>query len=174
MKLYNSYKGLLLFTILFLLWAYTLGKSCPCDEDTKCTRYEFYGVQLNHFFLFLFLGYFFPSFFFTIQTMGILWELFEYYLDKNPYIVINHIGGCLMSPPKDYNHKDNSILNYVVYKGIKKPLNPIDKFFNIENSTIHAWHGSAAEIVPNILGFLFGYTLSSTFKKGWAKPIKGG
>ena len=85
MKLYNSYKGLLLFTILFLLWAYTLGKSCPHDKDTKCTRYEFYGVQLNHFFLFLFLGYFFPSFFFTIQTMGILWELFEYYLDKNPY-----------------------------------------------------------------------------------------
>ena len=76
----------------------TLGKNCPCDKDTKCTRYEFYGVQLNHIPIFIF-RYFFPSFFSTIQTMYTM-ELFEYYLDKNPCIVINHIGGCLMSPQK--------------------------------------------------------------------------
>ena len=35
-------------------------------------------------------------------------------------------------------------------------MNPIDKFFNIKNSKIHSWHGSIAEVVPNILGFILG------------------
>ena len=164
MKLYNNKKGIILFVIIFLLWSYMLGQSCLCNKNTKCVRYEFYGVQLNHFFLFIFLGAVFPSHFITFQIMGVLWELFEFFLDKHPEYVEKYIGGCLSSPPMDYNHEENKPWNYIVYKGIPKPLNPIDKFFKIENSQMHAWHGSPAEIVPNILGFLVGMVINKITK----------
>lgn len=58
--------------------------------------------------------------------------------------------------PNSMNHPTNSI----VYRGEEKYLNPIDEFFGIQNSRIHGWHGSVAEIVVNIIGFAFGYMLN--------------
>jgi hypothetical protein len=158
MKVYNSINGIFLFIIIFLSWAYLLGKECPCnvEKEPSCVRNEFYGIQLNHFVLFSILGLFFPSYFFTFQGFGILWEVLEFILDKNPILVIKYIGGCLKSAPPDYIHKNNHPSNYTVYKNIEKPLNIIDKFFNIKNSTLHVWHGSPAELVPNFFGFLLG------------------
>jgi hypothetical protein len=49
---------------------------------------------------------------------------------------------------------------YTVYRGIEKPLNYIDKLFNVKNSTLHGWHGSVAELIPNLIGFLIGYTIN--------------
>ena len=73
---------------------YYYSKGCLCkDIDTKCTRNEFYGVQLNHFAFFIILGFLFPSYFYIIQLLGILFELFEYYLDKNNDFVIKYING---------------------------------------------------------------------------------
>jgi hypothetical protein len=75
-------------------------------------------------------------------------------------LVVKYIGGCLKYPPSNYNHNKNNIANYTVYRNIKKPLNPIDKFFNIKNSTLHGWHGSVAELVPNFFGFLIGIAIN--------------
>lgn len=166
MKLYNHTNGILIFCILFLWWAYSYGQGCPCSTDTNCIRIEFYGVQLNHFTLFITIGLLFPSYFYTFQGLGIVWELAEYVLDKYPILVTRYTGGCLKYPPPDYDDDANPRSNYVVYRGIEKPLNYIDKLFNIKNSTIHGWHGSVAELIPNVLGFLLGsYINSKVFKK---------
>ena len=61
---------------------------------------------------------------------------------------------------KPNNVTNNDISNYTVYRNIPKYLNPIDKFFGIKNSTLHGWHGSVAEIVVNVLGFIIGYILN--------------
>jgi len=164
MILYNHPNGILLISILFILSMYYYGKGCPCNEiDTKCTRREFYGVQYNHFVFFIILGFVFPSYFFVIQFLGILFELFEYYLDKNNDFVIKYINGCLMKKPKHI--KNNPVYNYSVYRNIPKYVNPIDKFFGIKNSTLHGWHGSVAEVILNILGFLIGYFLNKMIIK---------
>jgi hypothetical protein len=158
MNLYDNPKGILVFIILFLIWAYFLGKSCPCNERTKCIRNEFYGVQLNHLFLYVFLGFVFPSYFVLLFFIGIVWELGEHLLDKYPLLVVKYIGGCLSEPPiEKITNPDN---NYIVYRGIRKPLNPIDKIVGIENSLIHGWHGSVAELIPNGIGFAIGYSIN--------------
>jgi len=165
MKLYDNINGIILFSCIFILWAINLGIQCPCNKETTnlCTRHEIYGVQYNHFILFIFLGFYFPSYFFTLLCISILWEYFEYLLDKNPDFVVKYIGGCLSKPPANYNHSKNKIHNYYVLKGIPKYINPIDKYFNIKNSTLHGWHGSPAEIIPNVLGFGFGYILNKIY-----------
>lgn len=164
MILYNHPNGILFICILFILSMYYYGKGCLCkDIDTKCTRKEFYGVQLNHFVFFIILGFLFPSYFYIIQLLGILFELFEYYLDNNNDFVIKYINGCLMKKP--LNVKNNHVYNYKVYRNIPKYLNPIDKFFGIKNSTIHGWHGSIAEIIVNIISFGIGYFLNKMIIK---------
>ena len=164
MILYNHPNGILFISILFILSMYYYGKNCPCNElNTTCIRKEFYGVQLSHFIFFAFLGFVFPSYFFVIQCLGILFELFEYYLDKNNDFVIKYINGCLMKKPK--HKKNNPVYNYSVYRNIPKYVNPIDKFFEIKNSTLHGWHGSVAEVILNIFGFLIGYFLNKILIK---------
>ena len=110
--------------------------------------------------MFIILGVLFPSYFYTFQALGILWEFAEHLLDVYPIYVIKYIGGCLRYPPSNYNHSKNSLANYTVYRNIKKPLNPIDKFFTIKNSTLHWWDGSVTELVPNLFGFLIGIALN--------------
>jgi len=163
MKLYNKKNGVVVFCIFFLLWAYFLGKSCPCTGNTPCVRKEFYGVQLNHLYLFIFLGMFFPSYFYTFQLLGISWELFEHLLEKYPSFVTNYFGGCLQYPPAGHIEKNNPHYDYTVYRGIQKPLNYVDKLFNVKNSTSHGWHGSVAELLPNLFGFLIGYYINFLF-----------
>ncbi len=165
LNLYNNQNGIILISILFILSMYYFGKSCPCDNEKKnyCIRREFYGVQLNHLVFFIILGILFPSYFIIIQILGILFELAEYYLDKNNEYVKKYIGGCLMEKPK--NVKNNNLADYKVYKNIPKYLNHIDKFFGIKNSTLHGWHGSVAEVIINIIGFGIGYFLNKMIFK---------
>jgi len=163
MEFYNNDYGVLLFCTFFIYWAYSYGRDCPCDKNTTCIHVEFYGIQLNHLILFIILGLLFPSYFYTFQALGILWEFAEHILDVYPILVIKYIGGCLRYPPSNYNHSKNSIANYTVYRNIKKPLNPIDKFFNVKNSTLHDWHGSVAELMLNFFGFLIGIALNHLF-----------
>lgn len=162
MKLYDNINGIVLVSLIFILWAINLGKECPCDKETEreCIRHEFYGVQFNHLIFFVFLGYVFPSYFYTWMIIGVLWEYLEYLLDKNPLLVVKYIGGCLNNAPSNYVHSKNKLYNYFVFKGIPKYVNPIDKLFNIENSTLHGWHGSVAELIPNYVGFMCGYYLN--------------
>lgn len=156
MNFYNNNSGVFVVSILFLLFMYYAGNyECSCDRKTKdCYRTEILGVQYNHFYFFIFLGIFFPSYFWTFQILGLLWELLEIVLDRNEQWAMKHLGGCFSNAPRE--NIENTIFNFKVYKGVEKYMNPIDKFFNIKNSKIHSWHGSIAEVIPNILGFILG------------------
>lgn len=148
----------------FILWFINLGKACSCGKQKKqnsedCYRFEIWGVQPNHFYLFAFLGYFYPEYFYLIQTVGILWEIFEHLLERYPKWGFK-LGGCLDNKPK----KDNWHNRHLIYKGKEKYYNPLDRLFGIKNSKVHGWHGSAAEIIVNIIGFGFGYYLQKLRK----------
>lgn len=159
LRLYNTNIGFIVLSILFIGSMLIIAYKCPCDDILKssCVRHEIYGVQLNHFIFFAFIGYYFPSYFYLSQTFGILWEFIEYLADINDEFIIKYIGGCLMLNPN--TKLNNNPVNHIVYRGEDKFLNPIDKFFGIKNSKIHGWHGSVAEILVNILGFYFGYII---------------
>lgn len=159
--LYNSRSGIILFIILFLLWTIQIGYECPCKREGEniCIREEFYGIQLNHLSLFILIGLTFPSYFFTFMLFGVLWEIYEFVLDNNEAVVNEYIGGCLSEKPLNFKHI-NTLSDSYIFKGDDKYLNPIDKFFNIKNSKIHFWHGSVAELLPNIIGFIIGYLIN--------------
>ena len=84
MNFYNNNRGVILVCICFLLIMYFGGKyGCSCKEKTKgCYRTEILGVQYNHFYFFILLGIVFPSYFWTFQILGLLWELLEIILDS--------------------------------------------------------------------------------------------
>ena len=130
MKFYNNKNGIILIICIFLIESAILGINCPCDgtipKDRLCTRYEFYGVQLNHFVFFMILGLCFPSYFYTWMIIGVLFELLEHLLDRYPEIVIKYIGGCLSEAPLNFDQNKNKITKYYVFKGVPKYLNPID------------------------------------------------
>ena len=110
------------------------------------------------------MGIFFPSYFWTFQTLGLLFELFEMILEKNEKWTIQNLGGRLSEKTKNIK---NSIYNFKVYKGTNKYVNPIDKFFNIKNSKLHFWNGSIAEVVSNIIGFLIGIGINKYIIKSF-------
>lgn len=166
LKLYNHPNGIILFCLLFTLWAYNLGQSCPCDTTTStastvstlCNRYEIFGVQPNHFILFIILGVAFPNYFITFTVLGSAFEYAEHLLDRNPEFVKKYIGGCLSERPKDW--PQNTPSNSYVFAHEKKQLHSVDEIFNIKNSTIHGWHGSVAEVFVNIAGFIIGMMIN--------------
>ena len=73
--LYNSKTGLFICIIFVICLFYYVGHyecSCHKQHNTLCYRTEFYGVQFNHLFFFIFLGIMFPDFFYTVQIIGII------------------------------------------------------------------------------------------------------
>tara|TARA_Y100000741_G_C18253325_1_gene558027 strand:+ start:1114 stop:1683 length:570 start_codon:yes stop_codon:yes gene_type:complete len=163
--LHNKNIQLSIIGILFILWFFFLGKKCPCgykniSKRKGCYRFEIFGVQTNHLYFFAFLGYFFSDYFYIIQSAGILWELFEMYLDYNEKIAFS-IGGCLAKP--DYKLSNKWYYNYLITEGKEKYLNPIDRLFGIKNSKKHGWHGSIAEIFVNFIGFGIGSYVHKKF-----------
>ena len=162
-KLYNNINGVIIVCIVFVIIMYHRGKyQCDCNKTTtNCIRREILGVQYNHFIFFIFMGICFPSYFWTFQTLGLLFELFEMILDKNEKWTIQNLGGCLSKSP---NNIKNSIYNFKVYNDMDKYVNPIDKFFNIKNSKLHFWNGSIAEVVSNIIGFIIGIGINKYLK----------
>ena len=103
-RIINFFKGgslnrqeryILLFPIIFGLWIISIAKACPCPakkDKQQCYRAELYGVQYNHIYLFIFLGYFFTNYFYTIQFFGIIWEVFEYWINNNKWCKDNIWG----------------------------------------------------------------------------------
>ena len=159
-KLNNEEQLMLMGFMVFIIWVFMVGLGCPCGskkQTYECYRYEIWGVQTNHIWPFLVAGYLFNKYFYTIQIVGILWELFEYYLHYDKGFV-NWLGGCLDKAPKPnselYKYRKN-----LITKGIEKKYNPIDIFFGIKNSTYHGWHHSIAEIGVNIIAFILGQEL---------------
>lgn len=141
---------------LFFVWAWMHGKACPCDRsgEYECVRDEVWGVQLNHFVIFMVLGMMFPDRFWPFMFIGLIWELWELYITQYPEFVYR-FGGCLTHRGAASNKPGR------VYAGERKYHNPIDEALGLEHPQWHTWHGSAAELVPNVLGFLFGTTISS-------------
>ena len=164
--LYNSTSGIILFIFIFIIWAIIIGYECPCKREGNniCIREEFYGVQLNHLILFIIIGLVFPSYFVFFMIVGVLWEVYEYILDHNEEIVNDYIGGCLSKKPLDFKYINTKSKSYI-FKGEVKYLNPIDRIFKIKNSTNHMWHGSIAELIPNVIGFSIGYLINKTILK---------
>ena len=141
---------------LFTLWFFVHGMNCPCDKDVKrCYRTEFYGFQYGHFILYVILGAIFPRDFLLWICIGVLWEIFEYWLSSRPDVVRKH-GGCLSS----YD-KHTPLWFKKVHSGELKYENFIDKFFGIQNSSEHTWHFSIGENLTNVVGFLVGKWLSN-------------
>lgn len=165
MKIYNNINGVIIVLILFNVAMLYHGKyNCSCDvEHTKCVRHEILGVQYSHLYFFIFIGFFFPSYFWTFQIVGLLWEFFEIFLDRNESETIKYLDGCLSKKPKHIG--EQSIYNFKVYKNVDKYLNPVDRFFNIKNSKIHFWHGSIAEVVLNVIAFFIGFGLNKLLLK---------
>lgn len=164
LKLYNHPNGIIIFCLLFALWAYNLGQSCPCHVKHKsplCYRYEIFGVQPNHFILFTLLGAAFPSYFISFAILGAAFEYAEHLLDRNPEFVKKYIGGCLSERPT--NWPQNTQSNSYVFANEKKHLHAVDDFFRIKNSTIHGWHGSVAEVFVNMAGFITGMMINRFF-----------
>ena len=79
-------------------------------------------------------------------------------MDKNEQWTMKHLGGCLSEAPQNIK---NSTYNFKVYKGIPKYMNPVDKAFHIENSKLHFWHGSIAEVIAKVLGFIIGMRMNA-------------
>lgn len=158
MKLYNHANGVLLVCFLFVIVMYTRGKyQCACDKKTKnCFRREVFGVQYIHLLFYIVLGLAFPSYFWTFQTLGLFFEVLERLLEKNETWTMTHLGGCLSEAPT----VKNSIYDFKVYRGMQKYMNPVDRLFHIENSKIHFWHGSVAEVLSNVVGFGIGMGLA--------------
>lgn len=149
-------------SVLFTLWFFLYAKKCPCtNTPDDCSRKEFYGFQYGHLFFFTVVGFLYPKQFKLWFSIGVLWELFEYWLSSNPEL-IRSFGGCLAS----HKDKDRGPLWFrKVYGGVPKHENIIDRFFGIKNSTEHTWHYSVGENLTNVIGFWIGAYLRNKILK---------
>lgn len=140
-----------LLLLLFFYWAKRHGQACPCDRPGKyeCVRDEVWGFQMNHFNLFMIMGMIFPDRFLPFMIMGLIWEAWEIWMTHNPEYV-KRFGGCLTRRGVSSDKPGR------VYAGERKYHNPLDEFIGLEHPQWHTWHGSAAELIPNVLGFLTG------------------
>ena len=144
---------MLALSILFVVWFFVYAKICSCDQKKYvCARTEFYGFQYGHLFFYTLAGLLYPNDAKYWLTMGVVWEIFEYWLSCNPELV-RKFGGCLAR----YDGQDEGPLWFrKVYGGKPKYENFIDRAFGIKNSTEHTWHYSIGENVTNVIGFLIG------------------
>jgi hypothetical protein len=92
----------------------------------------------------------YPKQFWFWITLGIVWEIFEYWLSQREDIVYE-LGGCLS--PSD---EQTPLWFRKVYGGQHKYENFIDTFFGIKNSSVHTWHYSIGENLTNVIGFTLG------------------
>ena len=137
--------------LLFALWFIRYGRRCPCDAPTTtCYRTEMYGFQYGHFFFYMLLGALYPKQFWFWISIGVAWEVFEYWLSSRPDVV-ERIGGCL-SPKQE----DTPLWYRKVYAGEPKHENVVDRALGIRNSQVHTWHYSVGENLTNVVGFLIG------------------
>lgn len=137
---------------LFIIWFFTLGRMCPRNnKNAYCVRNEFYGFSYSHFVSFIALGYLYPNDMIKYLTLMFIFELFEYWLTKNPNVVKN-IGGYLSTA----EHKESPLWFRKVYGNETKYENFIDKSLGIESPIDHMWHFSLGENVTNVIGFLIG------------------
>jgi hypothetical protein len=135
----------------FATWFFLYANHCPCENTPDdCFRTEFYGFQFSHLFFFMVLGALYPKQFWFWITLGVLWEIFEYWLSSNPQIVKN-FGGCLTK-----SDQQTPLWMRRVYAGTPKYENFIDKLFGIKNSHVHTWHYSIGDNLTNVIGFLLG------------------
>ena len=146
---------MIVIILLFIVWFFAYANKCSCKRKTEgCYRTEFYGFQYGHLLLYMLLGFLYPKQFWFWIILGIVWEIFEYWLSMRPDIVEN-LGGCLSTSnektPLWYRH---------VYAGTPKHENFIDRVFGIKNSETHTWHYSIGENLTNVLGFMIGKYLN--------------
>lgn len=146
--------------ILFLTWFVLHGRRCSCrDIREGCHRTEFYGFQYGHLFFFAFVGFLYPEAFTRWIALGVLWEVFEYWLSSRPDLV-RAFGGCLT---RHEGKDEGPPWMRRVYGGKPKYENWVDRIFGIQNATDHTWHYSVGENLTNAVGFLVGSYLRRRF-----------
>jgi hypothetical protein len=151
---------MIVIILLFIVWFFAYANKCSCKKETKeCYRTEFYGFQYGHLLLYTPLGAMYPKQFWFWIILGIVWEIFEYWLSMHPDLV-QKLGGCLSKSEEEtplwYRH---------VYAGTPKYENFIDKTFDIKNSHVHTWHYSIGENLTNVIGFLIGQVCLELFSR---------
>jgi len=136
----------LIVLLLFVTWFFLYANHCSCENTPDdCFRMEFYGFQYSHFIFFTLLGALFPKQFWFWITLGVAWEIFEYWLSSKKF------GGCLYK-----SDEETPLWFRRVYGGKPKHENFIDRAFGIKNSQENTWHFSIGDNLTNILGFLTG------------------
>lgn len=146
--------------VLFVLWFFLHACMCPCDnKNPMCMRTEFYGFQYGHLFFFMLLGFLYPNDMAKYLTLGVLWEVFEYWLSMNPQL-IRRFGGCLST-----ERISSPLWFKKVHGGEQKYENFIDRSLGIKNSPEHTWHYSVGENLTNFVGFLIGKNFLKILKK---------
>jgi hypothetical protein len=147
----------ILIILLFTVWFFLYANHCSCEKPAEdCFRTEFYGFQYSHFIFFTLLGALFPKQFWFWITLGVAWEIFEYWLSSRPVF-----GGCLVT-----SDEQTPLWFRRVYGGQPKHENFIDRAFGIKNSQVHTWHYSIGDNLTNVVGFLLGkYLLKDVLSK---------
>ena len=140
----NNVKITIIIIILFILYYLYRGRMCPCPnhlEGNNCHGLEFYGLQINHLIFYFFIGYLFPTHFFTWQLLGFIWELLEFIPSYYPNI-LPYLGGCI---------EKSKINDYYI--------NILDR--GIPRNKYHFWHPKLSDLVLNLIGFGIGYILKN-------------
>jgi hypothetical protein len=146
--------------LLFMIWFFAQANKCSCKTKNRgCSRTEFYGFQYGHLFFYTLLGAMYPKQFWFWMTLGVLWEIFEYWLSMRPELV-HELGGCLSE-----SNEETPVWFRRVYAGKPKYENFIDEFFGIKNSVVHKWHYSIGENVTNAVGFVIGMYINKNILK---------
>lgn len=108
------------------------------------TRFQYRGLSVSHLFLFTMLGMAFPNQFWTVQFMGVLFELANYAVTKiqasdTKRRILNIIGG-----------------SFALGHGYIAEVHWLDRLVFGEYPTDHWWHPKVTDLFMNILGFMVG------------------
>lgn len=149
-----------MFIPIFVVWFFAYGRLCPRNNTNPlCTRREFYGFSYSHFACFLALGFLYPKDMAKWLLLGFLFEIFEYWLTKNPWAV-ERVGGYLSVG----SHGESPGWFKRVGATEKKHENFIDECIGLEESpTDHTWHFSVGENLTNVIAFLIGRHLRAHY-----------
>ena len=100
---------------------------------TKLGVYDLDGWSMTHLALFTYIGYRFPSHFVEAMSMGILWELWEYWCGEYRPSWMGGFGDCdLTTHQIDSTHKN-------------------------------WWFGRYSDIIMNLSGFILGYSIRNKY-----------
>lgn len=101
------------------------------------------GWVISHFLVFLLIGYLFPETFYLTMALGILWEVFEWWVGITKPAFLKDIGNCR-----------HSITNSNERKSLRSKSKT--------GKTTYWWYGQYEDIIADFLGFMVGKYICNT------------